>query len=418
MTSNEKVKPVPPGPLAATAKLKAINDKYDEELFHAKDRGKLVAYATALAPVEILRAFDIEVALPENYAALCNSRKMAAEFCDVSEQYGYSGDVCSYILASFGSELANRGPYNGMDLPDPDLLVSADYACNTHVKWWENLSEHFHRPLFEVDAGYEVERPLREHHKAYLVSEFKRLISFLEEHTGKKFDLDRFKEIVALSDKASELWDEIGNCRKAIPNPLGPVDIFTIMIGVVLWRGTQMAVDFYQEVLAEVEERVKNKVGAVPNERFRLIWDIFPVFHRMRLFRVFAEAGAVIATDVYGDGFAGRIDPTDPFGSLAERYLNTFNRSSARGHADTLKYRAENWHIDGVVFHNNRACRYITARHLQMARIIENEIGIPTMMFEANMADPRSFSEGQVLTRIQAFLEVLEARKYGTSLKK
>ena len=418
MTSTEQVKPVAPGPLAAAAKLKTITEEYDEDLFHAKENGKLVAYLTSMAPVEILGAFNIVVAMPENYGALCNSRKMAGEFCDVSEQYGYSGDVCSYVLSSFGSELADRGPYDGMGLPDPDLLICSDYACNTHVKWWQNLSEHYHCPLFVVDGAYTTEGQLGEHQKAYQVAELKELVSFLEEHTGEKLDMDRFREIIALSDKAGALWEEIGEYRKAIPAPIGPIDVFTLMLTLVLMRGTQAAVDFYQDVANEVKERVEEKVAAVPNERFRLIWDLFPVWHRLRLLKLFEDAGAVIVTDLYGDAFSGRLNPDDPFGSLAERYLNTFNRTTSRGHAEIYKRRAKEWHVDGMVFHSNRACRYATATQLQIARYLQDEMSLPSMMFEANMADPRTYSEAQVITRIQAFLEVLEARKYGASGKK
>lgn len=419
MTSTEQNKPAGPGPLAAAAKLRVVNEQYDRELFEAKEKGRLVAYLTSMVPVEILQAFsdDIVVAMPENYAALCNSRKMAAEFCDTCERYGYSGDICSYVLTSFGSELDDRGPYDGRSLPDPDLLIATDYACNTHVKWWQNLADHYNVPLFVVDGAYTVDGSLGEYHKKYQVSEFKGLISFLEEHTGKKLDIDRFREVVALSDKAGALWCEIGEYRKAIPAPIGAIDVFTLMLNLVLMRGTQEAVDFYQEVVDEIKERVKNKVAAVPNERFRLVWDLFPIWHRLRLLKLFEDAGAIIVTDLYADAFGGRLNPEDPFNSMAERYLCQFTMTTSRGHSELYKRRLKEWNVDGMVIHLNRACRFATIPSLRMAQILENETGIPIMMFEGNMADPRTYSEAQVVTRIQAFIELLEASKYGALRK-
>ncbi|MCK9365052.1 MAG: 2-hydroxyacyl-CoA dehydratase family protein [Syntrophales bacterium] len=38
-------------------------------------------------------------------------------------------------------------------------------------------------------------------------------------------------------------------------------------------------------------------------------------------------------------------------------------------------------------------------------------MGIPTLMIEADMVDERNFSEGQVETRIEAFIEVLSGRR-------
>jgi benzoyl-CoA reductase/2-hydroxyglutaryl-CoA dehydratase subunit BcrC/BadD/HgdB len=40
-------------------------------------------------------------------------------------------------------------------------------------------------------------------------------------------------------------------------------------------------------------------------------------------------------------------------------------------------------------------------------RLIKEKVGIPTLMIEADMTDERSFSESQVETRIDAFIEML-----------
>jgi benzoyl-CoA reductase/2-hydroxyglutaryl-CoA dehydratase subunit BcrC/BadD/HgdB len=44
-------------------------------------------------------------------------------------------------------------------------------------------------------------------------------------------------------------------------------------------------------------------------------------------------------------------------------------------------------------------------------RIVQQKMGIPTVMIEADMVDERSFSEGQIETRIEAFIELLKERK-------
>jgi len=411
MSSTVKGKSGSPGPLKAAGKLTSITADYDSLLFGAKDKGRLIAYVTSMVPVEILQAFDIVLAMPENYAALCASRKMAGEFCNAAEQMGYSGVLCSYMLTTSGSESSQKGPYEGNSLPPPDLLVCSDYACNTHVKWWQNLSEYYGCPIFVIDSAYSAEGPLREHYRDYLVSEFRGLIAFLQEHTGKSLDMQRLKETVALSDRASALWEEIGEYRKVIPTPIGPIDIFTTMLTLVLLRGTREAVDFYEEVVDEIKERVKDKIAYLPNEKFRLIWDRFPVWYRLGLLKLFEDNGAVVVTDLYADAFGGRLDPDNPLPSLAERYLNLFARSAAGGRADMYIQRAKDWHVDGAVFHSNRACRYASTEQLMMAHIMEKELGIPTMFFEGNMNDPRMFSEAQAVTRIQAFIEILENQR-------
>jgi benzoyl-CoA reductase/2-hydroxyglutaryl-CoA dehydratase subunit BcrC/BadD/HgdB len=63
-------------------------------------------------------------------------------------------------------------------------------------------------------------------------------------------------------------------------------------------------------------------------------------------------------------------------------------------------------------FHSNRCCRCYTSEQLDVGAILREELGIPSMTFEANMVDPRGYDDTQVKSRIQAFMEMLEAKKY------
>jgi benzoyl-CoA reductase/2-hydroxyglutaryl-CoA dehydratase subunit BcrC/BadD/HgdB len=42
-------------------------------------------------------------------------------------------------------------------------------------------------------------------------------------------------------------------------------------------------------------------------------------------------------------------------------------------------------------------------------RIVQQRLGIPALLIEADMNDARNFSEGQIETRIDAFMEILKA---------
>ncbi len=405
--------PTKPGRLVASAALRTLNDTYYRDLANAKEEGRPVVWITSMAPIELVYAFDGIAFLPENYAALCSSRKVAEEFCQAAEARGYSQDLCSYALCTFGSIFENRGPFGDEAPRAPDILLATEGACATHPKWWEAMQRHFNCPLFIVDAAYAVDsETLPEHHKAYLAAQLRELASFMEEHTKRKFDMDKLREVVALSDRASELWDEIDDFRKAIPTPVSQIDVFTCLFPLVTLKGTKEAVAFYEQLRDEVKERVDNGIGFVPNERFRLVWDLFPVYHNMRLLNYFAEFGAAFVTDLYGNGFSGRLDVSDPFGSLAERYLSFFMRSTSWGMAELYKRRVKKYHVDGVVFHSNRCCRCYTTMQHDIGHILREEMNIPSLMFEANMVDPRGYDDAQVKARIESFIEMLEARKY------
>lgn len=67
--------------------------------------------------------------------------------------------------------------------------------------------------------------------------------------------------------------------------------------------------------------------------------------------------------------------------------------------------------IDGMVFFTNRSCKPVTLGQYDIARALKEKFGLPTMEFEAEMADPRSFAEAQVKANIDAFLELIAQRK-------
>jgi benzoyl-CoA reductase/2-hydroxyglutaryl-CoA dehydratase subunit BcrC/BadD/HgdB len=405
--------PFKPVRLATSAALGTLNENYYRDLANAKAEGRPVIWITSMAPIELIYAFDGIPFLPENYAALCSSRKVAAEFCESAEGRGMPQGLCSYALCMFGSIFEKRGAFGDEGVGAPDILLATEGACATHPKWWEAMQRQFNCPLILIDAAYTVDSDtLPKHHKEYMSSQLQKAVYSLEEYTGKKFDIDRLREVVKLSDRASELWDDIDDMRAAIPTPVTQIDVFTCLFALVTLRGTKEAVDFYQQLRDEVKERVDNGVGAIPNERFRLIWDLFPVYHNMRLLNFFAEFGAAFVTDLYGNAFSGRVDAAEPFGSLAERYLSFFMRSASLGKGEIYKKRIEKYHVDGIVFHSNRCCRCFSAEQPETGQILRQELGLPSMTFEADMVDPRIFDDAQVKARVESFIEMLEAHKY------
>jgi len=398
--------------LAASAALGTLNDVYYKELDNAKQQGKPVVWITSMTPIELVYAFDGIPFFPENYAALCSSRKVAEDLCKAGEARGYSQDLCAYALCAFGIMFENKGAFGGPP-PAPDVMIATEGACATHPKWWEAMQRHYKCPMIVIDAAYTVDsETLSPRHKEYYAAELKEAAKLMEQATKKTFDMDKLREVVSYSDQASALWDEIDAMRAAIPTPISQIDVFTCLFPLVTLKGTKEAVEFYKQLRDEVKMRLDNKIGFVPNERFRLIWDLFPIYHNMRLLNYFAEFGAAFVTDLYGNAFSGRVDPSDPFGSLANRYLSFFMRAASWGKAELYKKRAKQYHVDGIVFHSNRCCRNFTAEQPDISAILRDELGLPSMSFEGNMVDPRGYDDAGVKSKIESFIEMLEAKKY------
>lgn len=389
---------------------KLMTDYYTESAM-VKAQKKPVAWLSSVAPVEVCYTMDVFPVYPENYGTMCAARKLSAEFCAAAEAKGFSTDLCSYALNNLGSIYLNKGPFMGQGLPEPDLLIATEHACLSMAKWWEELSRHFNVPLYIVDAALPVGEDLSPRHINYFAEQLKELMEFVEEHTGNKFDMDKFKEVLGYSDEASRLFLEIGGLRKTVPSPISPIEIFTNMFPIVTLAGKKEAVEFYNELYDEISELAKRKEAAVPNEKYRLLWDLFPIWYNLNLFKYIEEKGGVVVADVYATTFGGRVDISRPFEGLAERYVgNPLLSYGVQQKTELYKQMIKEYHVDGVIFHSNRSCRMASMGQYDVKQGIYEDLGIPGAIFESDFVDPRSYSDEQVKDTLDSFFEILESR--------
>lgn len=371
-----------------------------------------MAWITSGAPVEFLYAADITPLYPENHAAMCGATRMADMLCAAAEEAGFSRDLCSYARTDIGAIITGTSPIGG--LPKPDLLVCCNNICGTVTKWYQELQRRFNVPLVFIDAPYQYEVQDAPHAVAYMKEQLQEYIEVIAAVTGKPFDYDRFNQVVKLSEKAAALWREIQGMLAHKPAPMNSFDTFIHLAPIVTLRGMQICIDYYEELKAEVQNRINQGIAAVPGERFRLGWDNLAIWHRInQLSQLFAEHHAALVVSTYPESFCyqGPIqDPNDPLLTYASTYIGGYINHGLDYRENELAMMAKTFSLDGFVMHSNRSCRAYSFGQYELARRLEEKYGIPSLMLEADMNDSRSWSDEQVNTRIAAFIETLEAR--------
>jgi benzoyl-CoA reductase/2-hydroxyglutaryl-CoA dehydratase subunit BcrC/BadD/HgdB len=71
------------------------------------------------------------------------------------------------------------------------------------------------------------------------------------------------------------------------------------------------------------------------------------------------------------------------------------------------------YQADGLVIHSNRSCKPDALGALDLQRAVERRCGIPVLILEGDHTDSRAVSDAAVQTRIEAYIEALEQKKYG-----
>lgn len=98
-------------PLACAPRLKELLLEYHRDLQAASgDRGRRVAWCSALGPVEILRALDITPYFPENHAALIGASRQAVGYISRAMAEGFSQFANSAMTSDIGAMLKGESP--------------------------------------------------------------------------------------------------------------------------------------------------------------------------------------------------------------------------------------------------------------------------------------------------------------------
>ena len=324
---------------------------------------------------------------------------------------GYSSDLCSYARADIACAPINGGPIGG--LPKPDMLICSNNICGTVLKWYEVQARFFDVPLFIFDTPFCHTEYTKEAH-VYVRKQIDEYIAFLEMVCGRKFDFDRMIEVGRLSLEGQRLWQAVLDTTMNRPAPMSAFDAFFHLALIVTLRGTQTVVDYYTELLEEMNMRVANGISAVDNETYRLLWDNLPVWYRTRwLSEKFASHDACLVADTYTSAWCGSmryIDETDFLDTMAEGYTRIYLNIGVDQMATEVVKMIDKYSADGVVMHSNRSCKPYSFGQYDIQKIIQKQRNKPVLMIEADMVDERSFAESQIDTRIDAFMEVLKAR--------
>jgi bcr-type benzoyl-CoA reductase subunit B len=394
---------------AAYKKMKELMTLYYMEA--KTTREKPIAWLTSGAPVEFIYAMDVLPIYPENYAAMCAAGHQSVELMEAAEAAGFSQDLCAYARTDFGQDILQGGPAGG--LPAPHFLVCSTNICKTVIKWYEVVARKYDVPLFIVDTPF-LHDGLTQELIDYTVSQFKDLEVFLAGILKRPFDHDRLLEVIRLSRDAALQWKKILYLCKTVPAPFNSLDSFIHLAPIVTLRGTRECVDYYRTLYDEVAARAEQKIGSIPNEKFRLLWDNLPVWFKMRRLEEFFESNhCTLVATTYANSWGGisdfgSIQTGDPYEALAISYLNVYINFGFEDRINYLAQLIEEFSLTGFIMHSNRSCKPYSIGMYRLQDEVTRLTGKPGVVIEADQNDPRVYSDAQVETRLEAFIEAMQ----------
>ncbi|MEJ2219743.1 MAG: 2-hydroxyacyl-CoA dehydratase family protein [Desulfobacterales bacterium] len=363
-------------------------------LYSGKDKA---AWCGIAVPFDLLNAMGITSCFVEFVGAVLASTGMADDFLEEAEQAGFVGDTCGFHRSVIGAARKEI-------MPEPDFLIASTCPCSGGVAVLENLAHMFKKDLFVLNVPQEQS----EQSVKYLADQIKDMVDFISRHTGEPLDENKLRQAVAKTNKAREIMQDMYRLAQKVPSPTDGRLLVNFGIVILLFLGTDAAIDLAQAYKDEFSARIDNGIQGVPGEKLRLLWIQNRIQFKNSLVDLLEnEYQANIVCDELNDIYWDPIDPDDPFTGMARRAIAKPLNVNMQSRVRHLQKLARNYKLDGAINPCHWGCRQGTgARGLISSGL--KEINVPVLNLEVDCMDTRNFAEGQLRTRIEAFVEMLE----------
>lgn len=391
--------------------LDILTAKNMEDARQAKARGDLVCWASSIAPCEFTETMGIYTVYPENHAVGIAARKGAPELLQYAESKGYANDICGYARINLAYEDVQKCVSEEMPLPDVVLLCNN--ICETLIKWYENIAYTLNIPCLVIDVPYNHGDEVTEENVAYVESQFKEIITQLEDLTGKPFDYDRFVEIQKIAADNANAWEEATGLAAAAPSPLKGFDMFNYMALIVCMRGKKECGMTFRKLKEELQEKIDKGQGPFKDgpEQHRIMWDGIACWpYLSHTYKGMKRFGINMVGSTYPSAWALHYTPGN-LTELARAYTSMGNNLSLKGQIDLRKKIIKEFDCDGVIMHMNRSCKMCDFMQYEVGKALQEDLGVPITTFDGDQADPRNYSKAQYETRIEALNEMMEEKE-------
>lgn len=342
-------------------------------------------------PCEMLHAMDIQPMFPEGMSAYVACTACQRVFAEKAEANNVPESLCSYHKTMLG--IAESGV-----LPKPLMVANTTLACDANQLSFRRLAEFYGVPHAVVDVpGRETEETV-----AYVAKQLQDMTALLEDLCHRKLDGEALKARLASSKRSIGLYRDYLKKRGRVSLPATMSGELYSMIATHVMLGRPESERYMEELLKAVESAPQ------ANGKRRIFW-----FHVMpnwqdSMTRLFGPKGSceLVGSDLSWD-FLGSIDPEKPFESMARRVVGSINNGSALRRVDTAIQAAKEARADGVILFCHWGCKQ-TMGLSQIAKQRMEAAGLPTLVLDGDGCDARNVADGQMVTRVNAFLEQLE----------
>lgn len=388
-----------------------LMSSYFEKAYEATLNNEPLAWINFATPPELFWAMDIVPlvldAIGGNTATFYPEGVI--KYVDASHEH-----MPEYLCAT--NKIILGATFSG-DIEPPSILVHPSSPCDSNLATYPYIAKHFDFPYFCLDMPYAIKEEMSDKNVEYMANEWKRLVSVLEDITGKKLDYDKLKQTMEYSNISHEYVLKLAELRAKVPCPYSSMDTLGETGLAMCLMGTPQVAEYFKNRYEETKARVDKGEGyfTKEQEKIRLAWVYgAPIFDYDIYSWLENEYGAVSvcmmnnnlvmepiqdisSTDEILKGLARKVTKLP----MVRECGGTWDKYSDAAIDMCKRYKA-----DAAVFGGHVACKGNWAIAKMAKDKIYDELGIPTLNLELDLFDERVTSGEAIRASFEKFFDV------------
>lgn len=373
-----------------------------EDLLNARDSGDkpIVLFENGIVP-QIFYAFDCAPLCLEAQPLIFSQAKadVLYNFLAQAEEAGLPSDVCSTDRFFVGAALS--GEYPG----DANYITTSMPCDGTRVAY-PIMEKIFKKKICYIEStnadGKEAAKWFGKQIKSTL-------IPYLEDITGKRFDIDRFREVIEESNKAFERMSEIHDAYTMVPAPHRASIKQMPYIAYMTQAGHPRITEFFEKMNADIKQKIDENIKPKYEEKHRVLWAHIPPAYDLGLFDWMEKTfGATIAAFTIMNPVITPIETTN-LDTMLEGYawqgLDLTMALLRIGAEDMLGYMIDIYYrfkCDCIIMTQHVGCKNICGKE-GIARYLTKKHDVPLLLLEMDYNDSRVTPPESLREQIEEF---------------
>ncbi len=360
------------------------------------EHAERVVWASLFAPCELFWGLGLTPFYPEVMAAAGSGLGLTPRAVAEASAAGVPVDLCTYHRAALG--LTRAGYY-----PPTAAFVSTSHLCSLAGIMLAADAHRQGKPFWMIDVPPTFDSGALD----YVEAQLDTLVGELCAATGTRYNPDRMRAAIRLSNQARALAVQFNDFRAQRPAPLrgGPM---LGVLGLNFWIfGHPDGVKHFRAWRDYTAGRVRRGEPEQPNQKIRLFWlHLRPFAENGLIAHLEDDLGAVIAFEEHNTIWWDALDETRPLRALAAKILSHPSNGPVERRLKMILDSVARYGCEGVVHFSHWGCRQ-AAGAIRVIRDRLRSEGIPLLELDGDCIDPTNLQTGPLRTRVEAFVETL-----------